>query len=76
MSEAGSLSDRIRAEMADTLDEELELELDDERLTRLVEDRPTSRRPTCSTARIYFSELFRLQGELVKLQDWVVAHRS
>ena len=24
--------------------------------------------------RVYFRELFRLQGELVKLQDWVVAH--
>ncbi len=46
----------------DSLDEELELELDDHRLER-----------TSTVAReAYFRELFRLQGELVKLQDWVV----
>jgi hypothetical protein len=32
---------------------------------------------TTTTSRVmgrhYFRELFRLQGELVKLQDWVVA---
>jgi len=46
----------------DSLDEELELELDDARLER-----------TSTVEREhYFRELFRLQGELVKLQDWVV----
>jgi polyphosphate kinase 2 len=42
----------------DTMDEEVELDLDGHALEH--HDR-------------YFHELFRLQGELVKLQDWVVA---
>jgi polyphosphate kinase 2 len=46
----------------DSLDEELELELDDGRFARTsMLDREH-----------YFRELFRLQSELVKLQDWVV----
>ena len=48
----------------DSLDEELELELDDARLER----------QSAVERERYFSELFRLQGELVKLQDWVVEH--
>ena len=51
---------RLRADRIDSLDEELELELDDG-----VEPDQVARRR-------YFTELFRLQGELVKLQDWVV----
>ena len=34
---------------------------------------PTPRSRRASTADVYFNELLRLQGELVKLQDWVVA---
>ena len=75
MSEAGSLSDRIRAEMAESLDEELELEFDEERLSRLVDESSDEPAADMLDRRIYFSELFRLQGELVKLQDWVVKHR-
>ncbi|MFP8778267.1 polyphosphate kinase 2 [Hydrogenophaga sp. RWCD_12] len=50
------------------MDEEFELEMED----RLGED---AKRPagSASTRISYFRELFRLQGELVKLQDWVVA---
>ena len=33
---------------------------------------PTARRRKASSASSYFKELLRLQGELVKLQDWVV----
>jgi polyphosphate kinase 2 len=44
----------------DWIDEELELELEDDP------------RGTAEERRNYFRELFRLQGELVKLQDWVV----
>jgi polyphosphate kinase len=64
-----ALRARIQQDIADSLDEELELELDDSRLDDLdreaVTDRPMLDR------RVYFSELLRLQGELVKLQDWV-----
>jgi len=66
---------RIRADLADSFDEELELELDDRNVedisgisTEPDEDYKESRRR-------YFRELFKLQGELVKLQDWVVASR-
>jgi polyphosphate kinase len=63
----------VREEVADSFDEELELELDDERITELLDD---SARSAESTARqFYFKELFRLQRELVKLQDWVVAEK-
>jgi polyphosphate kinase 2 len=68
----GNLTDRIAAEIADSFDEELEMELDDGRLEKLLDiygehpDRPTVDR------HIYFKELFRLQAELVRLQDWVV----
>src|SRR5579872_7414102 len=61
----------IAADLRDSLDEELELELDDGRLDQfrdlkeLHEDREEMDR------HVYFQELFRLQGELVKLQDWV-----
>jgi polyphosphate kinase len=61
---------RINGEMLDSFDEELELEIDDDRLAELLKD--ISEHPQVETLdrRIYFKELFRLQGELVKLQDW------
>ena len=36
---------------------------------------PSSRNPRRSIVSIYFKELFRLQGELVKLQDWVLHNK-
>ena len=56
---------RLREDLLDTMDEELELELDD----RLTE---TQNENSGFSRQIYFRELLRLQGELVKLQDWVV----
>ncbi|GLR89007.1 polyphosphate kinase 2 [Bradyrhizobium iriomotense] len=61
--------ERIIQEMADNLDEELELELDDSRLDDLLDETNTLH-PTLDR-RLYFKELLRLQGELVRLQDWV-----
>jgi polyphosphate kinase 2 len=63
--------ERIRNEIVDSFDEELELEIDDDRLQRLLDD--LSERPEQETIErhLYFKELFRLQGELVKLQDWI-----
>jgi len=66
---------RVRADLVDSFDEELEMELDDERLSKMldgVSDRPE---PDEMDRKLYFKELFRLQGELVKLQDWVVAQK-
>jgi len=66
---------RVEEEIADSFDEELEMEIDDERLERLLKgivDHPERK----TVARhVYFKELFRLQRELVKLQDWVVARQ-
>jgi polyphosphate kinase len=66
---------RINGEMLDSFDEELELEIDDDRLAKLLKD--ISEHPQVETLdrRIYFKELFRLQGELVKLQDWVLHNK-
>ncbi|VIO79786.1 hypothetical protein CI1B_81200 [Bradyrhizobium ivorense] len=64
-----ALRARIHQELADSLDEELELELDDVRLDELEHEAGLGR-PGLDR-KFYFRELLRLQGELVKLQDWV-----
>ena len=65
---------RIHQDLRDDLDEELELELEDRNFD------PDAPLPTSADLereraerKRYFQELFRLQAELVKLQDWVVA---
>jgi len=66
------ISSRIENELADSFDEELEMEIDDERLAGLLEGESKPSPTTASIDRlVYFKELFRLQKELVKLQDWV-----
>ncbi len=65
---------RIHADLADSYDEELELELDDRVVDEVSGVDPTDEGHK-ESRRQYFRELFRLQGELVKLQDWVVATR-
>src|SRR5262245_5785581 len=64
-----SLDDRLHRDILDSIDEELEMELDDKRLAELVADH---RDQDTIDRRFYFRELLRLQGELVKLQDWIV----
>ena len=79
---------RLREDLRDSYDEELELELHDwvgDTVEHDVEDgdRTDDRDEAGAAAkhagrdarRLYFRELFRLQGELVKLQDWIVATR-
>ncbi len=65
----------MEAERTDSFDEELEMELDDERLEKLLSDQPQPAHPGEVDRQLYFRELFRLQGELVKLQDWVAANK-
>ena len=60
---------RAREEILDSMDEELEMELDDDRLS------PDGEAGSSIPRNTYFKELFRLQGELVKLQDWVVTNK-
>jgi len=65
----------LDVEMEDDLDEELEQEIDDQRLPPEVRAL-LSQRPKSSIDRnLYFRELLRMQGELVKLQDWLQHHR-
>ncbi len=75
MSEFGSghRAALVRAEVADSFDEEFELELDDERIGELLDTAGPD--DEGGARRRYFSELFNLQRELIKLQDWVVAHK-
>jgi polyphosphate kinase 2 len=63
--------ERIQKAIADDFDEELELELDDHRLENMLVDMEEHPEREHLDRRVYFKELFRLQGELVKLQDWV-----
>jgi polyphosphate kinase 2 len=66
-----TVQDRMKAEMIDSLDEELELEIDDHRLDALTNELTGDASGESVDRRVYFKELFRLQGELVKLQSWV-----
>ena len=60
---------RIQEDLVDSFDEELELEVDDRT--------PGAKSPPAADGRLprqqYFRELFRLQRELVEMQDWVSA---
>ncbi|MDX2203668.1 MAG: polyphosphate kinase 2 [Hyphomicrobiaceae bacterium] len=71
-----SKREQVEAEIADTLDEELELEMDDQRLAELVGHMAQEPEPLVGGRAFYFKELLRLQKELVKLQDWVVHTKS
>ena len=67
------LMQRIRRDLADSYDEELELELEDRNQDDLLNSGTDTEADSYKDSRrAYFRELFRMQGELVKLQDWVV----
>src|SRR5262249_57069416 len=66
---------RINGEMLDTMDKELEMEIDDDRIAKLLTEIAEHPQPETMDRRVYFKELLRLQGELVKLQDWVVQQK-
>ena len=70
--DAKTIHERVMAEMADSFDEELELELDDGRLAAIMDGMSDHPEQNSLDRRVYFRELFRLQSELVRLQDWVV----
>ncbi len=67
--------ERIKAEIADSFDEELELQLEEDRLDELVAEELSPPGKPDIDRQSYFRELFRLQHELVRLQDWV-AYKS
>ena len=68
---------RIKRELIDGYDEELELEIEDRAGEDvLAGDESGQADAEQSQRQQYFRELFKLQTELVKLQDWVVARRQ
>lgn len=67
-----SQNERVRKEILDGLDEELEMELDDQRLNQLIDGVIETESEHHLDRTFYFKELLRLQRELIKLQDWVV----
>jgi len=68
----GVPAERLHDEMIETIDEEMEMEIDDGRLAALLAEHTDQSAPDIVDRHFYFKELLRLQGELVKLQDWVV----
>ena len=66
---------RISRDLADSYDEELEMEIEDRHLRGDIDSGAETDADRRDRQR-YFSELFRLQAELVKLQDWVVEARE
>jgi polyphosphate kinase 2 len=66
-----ALRQAIDTEFQDSLDEELELELDDDQLEQFRKVELAHEGRETLDRSLYFRELFRLQRELVKLQDWV-----
>ena len=74
-SDEENLVRRTHRDLIDSYDEELELELEDwteEGAPERVTSPPTEEK---EYRRHYFRELLRLQAELVKLQDWVLAKK-
>jgi polyphosphate kinase 2 len=72
-SDESQLIRRVHRELIDDYDEELEMERDDwEKLSPDDPLRPLKHDSDPATRNHYFKELFRLQGELVKMHDWVV----
>lgn len=65
----------IEAELEDDFDEELEQEVDDNRLPPALRALLKNRRKSTLDRGLYFRELLRLQSELVKLEDWVIHHK-
>ncbi|WP_439530066.1 polyphosphate kinase 2 [Pannonibacter sp.] len=63
------------AEWLDSLDEELEMELDDQlmppELARELAFISDMKHKSTVDRQVYFHELLRLQAELVKMQDWI-----
>ncbi|MDO5706954.1 MAG: polyphosphate kinase 2, partial [Paracoccus sp. (in: a-proteobacteria)] len=68
--------DWLDAELQDTLDEDYEIELEDAVLSAEIKKIYRDNHPDQLDRKVYFSELLRLQSELIKLQDWVSYHKE
>jgi polyphosphate kinase 2 len=70
------LISRIRRDMLDSWDEELEMDVEDYHPLPDLPDGGANQAGEKDNRKNYFQQLFRLQGELVKLQDWVAATKE
>jgi polyphosphate kinase 2 len=68
--------DWLAAELADTFDEDIELELEDATLSREIARIYKERHPDALDTRTYLNNLIRLQSELIRLQSWVQYHKK
>ncbi|MCY6380007.1 polyphosphate kinase 2 [Hoeflea prorocentri] len=69
----GEAMDWLEAELADTLDEDYELEMSEPALSMEIRRIYRQMHPPTIPRPEYFRELLSLQSELIKLQDWVSA---
>ncbi|MEM8553443.1 MAG: polyphosphate kinase 2 [Pseudomonadota bacterium] len=67
----GEQMDWLAAELADTLDEDYELELSEPALSMEIRKIYRKAHPPSLERKDYFQKLLHLQSELIKLQDWV-----
>ncbi len=70
-----AMQHRINAEIQDNLDEDLELELEDSDLADILAEGEELPEKHAFPRKLYFTELLRLQRELIKLQDWVQTNK-
>jgi len=61
----------LEVELEDDMDEEIEQSVDDARVPPELRALLEKRQKSTVDRQTYFNELMRLQGELIKLQDWV-----
>ena len=71
-----SPKDWLEAELQDTLDEDIEIELEDAVLSSEIKRIYRRNHPEQIDRKFYFQELLRLQAELIRLQDWVSYHKE
>ena len=68
--------DWLEAELADTLDEDFELELSEPALSMEIRKIYRKAHPASLERHDYFQKLLSLQAELIRLQDWVQYHKE
>ena len=67
------LQDMLDTEFEETLDDLIEVEFNEPILSEEVRALYKKQHPKGLDGRIYYPNLLRLQAEMIKLQDWVVA---
>jgi polyphosphate kinase 2 len=72
---SSAAEDWLAAELADAIDEDIELDLEDVALSREIARIYKERHPDQLDRRTYITNLVRLQAELIRLQSWV-QHRG